>query len=281
MKTILSEDLSSYNIDVSIFEVFAEQYVHRKGFSGYREHPRPCHALFFICSDAEATFYPGDAEPIEVKKGDVLFIPQGSRYWMKERKNVYEKINTYTVNFSLFDENHAPVTLSEQMLLFDGTQEQLLDVHFKSLFDAYNRIEENGKRNLIKSKAEFLKLLDMLSEISKQKQAFYYPIRKGVDAFCSEWNQNEKIEKYANLCGISVTYFYRCFRKWAGMSPIEYRNTLRLSNAERLLICTDMQISQISESIGFEDSFYFCRMFSRHYGLSPQKYRKNFQNRGI
>ena len=95
-----------------------------------------------------------------------------------------------------------------------------------------------------------------------------------MEVFCDEWNQNEKIEKYAKMCGISVTYFYRCFRKWSGISPVEYRNRLRLSNAQSLLRCTDMQIKEIADTVGFEDPFYFCRVFSESFGLSPQAYRK-------
>ena len=119
----------------------------------------------------------------------------------------------------------------------------------------------------------------MISESASQKEDHYYPIRKGIDAFLRDWAQNEKIEKYAEMCGVSVTYFYRCFKKWSGNSPIEYRNALRLSNAESLLRCTDMQIQDISTAVGFDDPFYFCRIFSQKFGEAPQKYRKRLRQK--
>ena len=121
-------------------------------------------------------------------------------------------------------------------------------------------------------------LLDMISESASQCRDFYYPIRKGVEAFSNEWNLNEKIEKYAEICGMSETYFYRCFRNWSGISPIEYRNTLRLANAESMLRCTDMKINEIATTVGFEDPFYFCKLFSRKYGASPKNYRNTMRN---
>jgi iron complex transport system substrate-binding protein len=63
------------------------------------------------------------------------------------------------------------------------------------------------------------------------------------------------------------------FRAWSGQSPIEYRNTLRLSQAEAMLRNTDMQIKEIAETVGFEDSFYFSRVFAQYFGVSPKKYR--------
>jgi AraC-like DNA-binding protein len=123
-------------------------------------------------------------------------------------------------------------------------------------------------------------LLDLMAESSTQSNDAYYPIRKGIDALGEEWNKNERIEKYADLCGVSATYFYRCFRRWSGKSPVEYRNTLRLSNAESLLRCTDMRIGEISELVGFEDPFYFCRLFRERFGASPQGYRKRTREGG-
>ena len=60
--------------------------------------------------------------------------------------------------------------------------------------------------------------------------------------FAKAEKNREKIEKYAALCGISEAYFYRCFHKWAGKSPVEYRNLIRLSNAEAMLRYTDIML---------------------------------------
>ncbi|MBR2337229.1 MAG: helix-turn-helix transcriptional regulator, partial [Clostridia bacterium] len=91
-----------------------------------------------------------------------------------------------------------------------------------------------------------------------------------------EWNKNERIEKYADICGISAAHFYNCFRESFGKSPVEYRNSLRLSNAETMLKSTDMRIGEIAQAVGYEDPFYFCRVFTKKNGLSPKKYREKF-----
>ena len=110
--------------------------------------------------------------------------------------------------------------------------------------------------------------------------AFYQPCEVLVNpAFLNTLPAREikcglgEMVKYAALCGISIAYFYRCFRKWSGKSPVEYRNLLRLSNAEAMLRNSDMRMGEIASLIGFDDPFYFCRVFAKQYGMSPRAYR--------
>lgn len=280
MKRISIAELRYTNVDLEITDIFLERWIHRKDFSLYKAKARPCNALFFVCADMEVTFFPKDAAAVTAKKGDVVFIPQGIFYHVRTSGNETSNVHTYTINYRLFDEGREELSLSDRVSVLTNRQDHLLDVHLKKLCDTFHRLEENTigeKQNLVRIKGEFFLLLDLIAESVLQSRDVYYPIRKGIDAFCDEWNQNERIEKYAKLCGISVTYFYRCFRKWSGKSPVEYRNMLRLSNAESLLRCTDMQIGEISEAVGFEDPFYFCRIFGQKFGVSPQKYRKRAQ----
>ena len=271
MKTVSITQLCSMNFDFEIFDIFPENWMQRKEFVLYKQKERPFSALFFVGTDIEVTFFPMDAPALSVGKGDVVFIPRGCRYSVSVEGNTGEKIDSYTINFDLFDEEREPLILSDRISILTNRQDSLLDSRLKNLADGFYRMEH---RNFAKIKGDFFLLLDEIADASEQNNEFYYPIRRGIELFCEEWNQNERIEKYARLCGISVTYFYRCFRKWAGSSPVEYRNRLRLSNAQSLLRCTDMQIKEISEAVGFEDPFYFCRIFSQAFGLSPQAYRK-------
>ena len=132
----------------------------------------------------------------------------------------------------------------------------------------------------VKIKNAFYALLDAAAASEPELPAEYYPIRAGVEAIKREWSKNEKIERYAQMCDISAAYFYRCFRKWCKKSPVEYRNSIRLANAEALLRATDMPINEISNIVGYDDPFYFCRLFTKKNGISPQKYRRSVREAG-
>ena len=210
-----------------------------------------------------------------VRRGDVLYIPAGAVYQTRMEGTSSGTLDTYTVNFSLYGADGEELLLGNTITLLARARDDRLELRAAALERTVREID--GKRNLLRMNAEFYALLDAVATAAANASDKYYPIRIGTEALRSEWNKNEPIERYAALCGVSNTYFYRCFREWSGKSPVEYRNLLRLSNAETMLRYPDMRIGEIAAFIGYDDPFYFCRIFSARYGASPQKYRKAFR----
>lgn len=58
--------------------------------------------------------------------------------------------------------------------------------------------------------------------------------------------------------------------------PIRHLQKLRLMQSAKLLAETKMQIQEIADITGFQDSLYFSRQFKREYGLSPKYYREKY-----
>lgn len=275
MRTISFSELCYSDFDFDMIDIFPENWLERKEFSLYKSKARPCSAFFFVCAEIEVSFFQTDGTPeITAHNGDIVFIPQGICYYVRVSGDTGKKIDTYTVNLHFFDERHEEFLLKDRIALLGSLPEGRQERHLKKLCDAFHQ----ERRNVARIKGEFFSLLELMDASGSQNDIYCYSIRKGIEALCEDWNKNEKIEKYAQLSGVSVTYFYRCFRKWSGKSPVEYRNMLRLSNAESLLRSTDMRIQNISEAIGFEDPFYFCRLFKEVYGLPPRLYRKHLQS---
>ena len=63
------------------------------------------------------------------------------------------------------------------------------------------------------------------------------------------------------------------FKKIAGKSVSEFILDLRIYEAKEMLIRTDMTIEEISESIGFNNSFYFSKCFKAQIKISPSEFR--------
>ena len=74
--------------------------------------------------------------------------------------------------------------------------------------------------------------------------------------------------------GISEVYFRKLFKSIYRASPSEYICSVRLKNAERLMLHTDMSLEECARSCGFSSAGYFCRVFKNSYGISPAKYRR-------
>ena len=89
------------------------------------------------------------------------------------------------------------------------------------------------------------------------------------------------VDQIAASCGVSRTLFFKEFRRLTGYSPAQYRDNIRLRNAEQILVGTDQSIAQIAETSGFGSVYYFSLRFKMRYGVSPRQYRLQRKTRRV
>lgn len=91
-------------------------------------------------------------------------------------------------------------------------------------------------------------------------------------------------ENFANLTeadvaahvNLSYSYFSKLFRRVVGKSFHEYLTTVRINEAERLLLSTDLPITEIALASGFATSSHFIETFRRVRQTTPKQYRLNW-----
>ena len=93
-----------------------------------------------------------------------------------------------------------------------------------------------------------------------------------------EYDKNETLDDYASICNMSKFHFIRVFKDITGLSPLEYRNGIRLEHARQLLESTNASVGEISERLGYSSQNYFCDAFKRHFKFTPSQYRKQKNN---
>uniref|UniRef100_B0T5I6 Transcriptional regulator, AraC family n=1 Tax=Caulobacter sp. (strain K31) TaxID=366602 RepID=B0T5I6_CAUSK len=77
-------------------------------------------------------------------------------------------------------------------------------------------------------------------------------------------------EDLARRAGMSVPSFHRHFKAATAMSPLQYRKTLRLHEARKLLI-TNADAAKTAYAVGYESPSQFSREYSRLFGTSPAR----------
>lgn len=83
------------------------------------------------------------------------------------------------------------------------------------------------------------------------------------------------LEGLAKEFYVSKSYLSRSFKEVVGFGFREYVNILRIQLAQEMLGDSDLSISEISESVGFESVSYFGQVFQKHLAISPSQYRKD------
>ena len=82
------------------------------------------------------------------------------------------------------------------------------------------------------------------------------------------------IKELASHHGVSVSTYSAAFKEKMSMSPIKFFNELKMLKACQLLMATDLTIKSISSKLGFDDPYYFSRVFTKINGSSPTRYRE-------
>ena len=108
-------------------------------------------------------------------------------------------------------------------------------------------------------------------------------------------NQNElmeRIEGYLNKnfyrkvnnqilseqFGLVPSYMSMLFRKYKGMSPSDYIIYMRINKAKEILrLQPELSIRETGEMVGFQDPFYFSKVFKKETGMTPSGYRENME----
>lgn len=77
--------------------------------------------------------------------------------------------------------------------------------------------------------------------------------------------------------GLSNVQFSRRFLKAVGTTPGDYLTSLRMRRARNFLLETEKTMEDIAVTVGYQNGFYFSRIFKKKVGVSPSEFRKRHQ----
>ncbi|MFP7493900.1 helix-turn-helix domain-containing protein [Terribacillus saccharophilus] len=84
-----------------------------------------------------------------------------------------------------------------------------------------------------------------------------------------------QITDLAEIVHLNPVYLSQLFKKETSMPLGKYIQSVRLEEAQKLLVQTDYSVAEICMMLQFNDQSYFCSIFKKHTGLTPKQYRKN------
>ncbi|WP_310605427.1 AraC family transcriptional regulator [Anaerosporobacter sp.] len=101
-------------------------------------------------------------------------------------------------------------------------------------------------------------------------------LQPALDYVPNNYMNEIKTPDMASLCNMSSSYFSRLFNKVMNMNFNDYINHIRLKEAEKLLVSTELNITEISNQVGFNTTSYFIKLFKQNKGTSPKQYQKEY-----
>lgn len=135
-----------------------------------------------------------------------------------------------------------------------------------------------SRENIQYANVCLLHFLASFKYISQFRQIRTAPERDLVDDsifFMREHLSNKiSLDELAAQAGLSPSHFSSVFRVKTERSPMDYLIHLRIQKACQLLDNTHLRIKEIAQHVGYDDSYYFSRIFKKVMSVSPITYRK-------
>jgi AraC-like DNA-binding protein/mannose-6-phosphate isomerase-like protein (cupin superfamily) len=83
------------------------------------------------------------------------------------------------------------------------------------------------------------------------------------------------VAQAASIVNLNPYHFCKTFKKTTGSTLIEYINFVRVNAAEKLLLESDLTVTEIAEHIGCGNPNYFTKLFKQYKGIAPSQWRKD------
>lgn len=98
-------------------------------------------------------------------------------------------------------------------------------------------------------------------------------VQKGIEYISANYSYAITVEDIADYVGVSRSHLFRSFETVLHQSPKEYLTDFRMKQACYLLEHSQLSITAIANSLGFDNSLYFSKTFHKQKGVSPKEYR--------
>jgi AraC-like DNA-binding protein len=112
---------------------------------------------------------------------------------------------------------------------------------------------------------EIIKAQNLLKHGSAHSAA----IEKAVSHVLAHYDRPVSIEELAHLSGLSSSHFRLMFKRITGMTSVQFQHYIRINKAKDLLLSGECNVTEAAMAVGFQDIYYFSRLFKKMTGVSP------------
>ncbi|MEY4504280.1 MAG: hypothetical protein RL154_573 [Pseudomonadota bacterium] len=110
------------------------------------------------------------------------------------------------------------------------------------------------------------------------KDGYFQSIYKVINYIEQNYNDDLTLEELSKVAGFSKYHFHRIFKSIVGKNISDYIRQVRLSSVT-MKCKTNLNITQIAQTSGYETNASFSKAFKNHFGITPKEFLKNAKNK--
>ena len=210
----------------------------------------------------------------QLSAGDAFFIPAGKVSYYEASKEdpwCYAWVSFLGINSQMY--LYQLMTSTDDVYIVRGLDNQK---YKERIFEIISLQGVSTSRYFQANGILFQIMAMLFDDINFQESNWGKSSVVDEVKFYLDINYAEKIKlrDVAKSFGIHPNYLTRIFHEKYGISPKQYLISLKLKKARRLLTTTELSVSVISSSLGFDDQLAFSKIFKKEFAVSPSEYRK-------
>ncbi len=272
----------------SVSDIFvSKQFSREKTSIDMCAEPRSTDALLLF-SSGTAICYQEGCEPYFVSQGTVMYMPKGSRYtWdilpasTGLQQRILFEFNLESVDISrsqTVKKAISPIPTGKSLHFSDRVMVVSTDhtSTYQSLFEKLHRQFINPDQQPLEIYLTIHEIFAMIGKEhkSEKRRVDFKTIEKGISYLETTERFDLQVSDLAKMCNVSLRYFEKLFKVYAGVTPKEYLDARRISLIKILLGKNELSLEQIAAELSFCDSGHLCRFFKQKTGLTPTQYKQ-------
>lgn len=229
--------------------------------------PVPVERFVYILQGSVCFFL--ESGELHARERDMVYLPGNTAY----RSRWHEEARFMVVDIRLCDAGGQDICFGDApRVLFNDAH----CVYEGLLGELAGKAESEGPFDWLERISLALKLLCEMARDTNRAELDekYRRIMHAVTYLESNYAADFSVDELARMCALSAASFRRLFFECKGMSPVDYRNSLRIRHAAELLKTGGYTVGEAAEQVGFADIKYFGRLFKRYTGLNPGALKK-------
>lgn len=269
IKNILKTD----NLTKLLYVTDIGYYPNAKGHFRTREKGSKQHILIY-CEEGEG-WYMINNQRMRVRKNQFFILSAGTRHtYAASETNPW---SIYWLHFA-----------GEQSHLFEAIFNNTFEIEdsstarFKDRIQLFEEIYQNLEMGYSIENLQYTTLslwhylgsyryIPQFREINKAKSINV--IQQAINYMKTNIEKRLTLEMIAKEVSYSTSHFSMVFTQKTSFTPLDYFNHLKIQIACQYLDFSDLKIKEIAIKLGFNDQYYFSKVFTKYMSCSPSEYK--------
>lgn len=146
--------------------------------------------------------------------------------------------------------------------------------HWDVKYVGYKHLINAGLRKILGLLIRHYEALDPVKAADRANR--HIKIQRAMDYIDQRYAENLSLKEVSGIIHMSESRFRHLFKEITNIGFKDYINLVRLNAAKKLLVDTDINISDIASNVGYSNISQFYKIFDKYISMTPAVYRKSF-----